>query len=182
MSTEDYTVVVVKTAERSELIFLVKNANGGIDISNAIRQFFLQFSGLIWHGHIWIENLKNAAKLPFLGLWKSSNNWTEAITPKKKNYLVCVLWSGGIIGTYIYKNDNGETVTVNSKRYGLMITDFSWPAKEQDLDIVWFQLDATCPTTRANTSLLREKFLSVLTMSNVHRDRAELRERPFLEE
>ena len=72
----------------------------------------------------------------------------------------CALWSEGVIGPYFFENDDGTTVTVNSERYGHMITDFFLPAiEEYDLENMWFQQDgATCHTTRANMALLQETF------------------------
>lgn len=72
----------------------------------------------------------------------------------------CALWSGGVIGPYFFENDKGETVTVNSERYGRMITEYFWPAiEDKDVDDMWFQQDgATCHTTRPNMAELRTKF------------------------
>ena len=48
----------------------------------------------------------------------------------------------GMIGPYIFENDDKMTVTVNSERYGLMITDFLLSAiEEYDLENRWFQQD-----------------------------------------
>jgi len=72
----------------------------------------------------------------------------------------CGFWSGGIIGPYFFRNEVGNTVTVNGERYRSMITNFLWPQLEEvDLHNIWFQQDgATCHTARATTELLREKF------------------------
>jgi len=71
----------------------------------------------------------------------------------------CALWSKGVIGPYFFEDANGQTVTVNSERYGRMIRDFFWPAiEDHDLDDMWFQDGATSHTTRPIMALLREKF------------------------
>jgi len=72
----------------------------------------------------------------------------------------CGFWSGEIIGPYFFRNEVGNTVTVNGERYRSMITNFLWPKLEEvDLYNIWFQQDgATCHTARATTELLREKF------------------------
>lgn len=72
----------------------------------------------------------------------------------------CGFWSGGIIGPYFFRNEAGNTVTVNGERYRSMITNFLWPKLEEvDLDNIWFQQDgATCHTATASIELLREKF------------------------
>ena len=50
-----------------------------------------------------------------------------------------------MIGPYFFKNDNGTTVTVNSKRYGHMIDIFLSAIEEYDLENMWFQQDGdTC--------------------------------------
>ena len=66
-----------------------------------------------------------------------------------------------MIGPYLFENDDGTTVTVNSERYGRMISDFFFfflnieGIEEYDLKNMWFQQDgATSHTTRANMALL----------------------------
>ena len=47
----------------------------------------------------------------------------------------CAFWSEGVIGPCLFENDYGTTITVNSERYGHMITDFFLPAiEEYDLE------------------------------------------------
>lgn len=72
----------------------------------------------------------------------------------------CALWSGGVIGPYFFKNDEGDTVTVNSERYNQMLTNYFWPAiEDMNLEHMWFQQDGTtCHTTRQNMAELRTKF------------------------
>ncbi|GFW96880.1 putative transposable element [Trichonephila clavipes] len=70
----------------------------------------------------------------------------------------CALWSGGIIGPYFFKNDEGHNVTVNGDRYRAMITNFFIPElNNHDVQELWFQQDgATCHTARATIDLLKD--------------------------
>lgn len=36
----------------------------------------------------------------------------------------CALWAERIIGTYIYKNEDGHNVAVNGERYRAMMSEF----------------------------------------------------------
>lgn len=52
----------------------------------------------------------------------------------------CGFWFGGIIGPYFFRNEAGDTVTVNGERYRSMIINFLWPQLEEVyLDNIWFQ-------------------------------------------
>ncbi|GFV12728.1 putative DD41D transposase [Trichonephila clavipes] len=70
----------------------------------------------------------------------------------------CVLWAGGIIGLYFFKNDEGHNVTVNGGRYRAMITNFLISElNNPDVQEMWFQQDgATCHTDRATIDLLKD--------------------------
>ncbi|GFS57852.1 uncharacterized protein TNCV_2909381 [Trichonephila clavipes] len=72
----------------------------------------------------------------------------------------CALWAGGIIGPYIFKNDEGHNVTVNGDRYRAMITNLFIPElNNHDVQELWFQQDgATCHTARATIDLLKDMF------------------------
>ena len=61
-----------------------------------------------------------------------------------------------------FKTDNGTTVTVNSERYGYIITELFLPAiEEYDLGNMWFQQDvAKESTTRANMAYCKRPFLA----------------------
>ena len=65
-----------------------------------------------------------------------------------------------MIGHYFLENDDGTTVTVNSKRYDHMITDFFFATNEKyDLKNILFQQDrVTYHTTRANMASLQQTF------------------------
>ncbi|GFV62020.1 uncharacterized protein TNCV_4108231 [Trichonephila clavipes] len=68
--------------------------------------------------------------------------------------------SGGIIGPYFFKNDEGHNVTVDGDRYRAMITNFFIPElNNHDVQELWFQQDgATCHTARATIDLLKDTF------------------------
>ncbi|GFV94906.1 transposase [Trichonephila clavipes] len=72
----------------------------------------------------------------------------------------CALWTGGIIGPYFFKNDEGHNVTVNGDRYRAMITNFFIPElNNHDVQELWFQQDgATCHTARTTIDLLEDTF------------------------
>ncbi|GFV57890.1 transposase [Trichonephila clavipes] len=72
----------------------------------------------------------------------------------------CALWTGGIIGPYFFKNNEGHNVTVNGDRYRAMITNFFIPElNNHDVQELWFQQDgATCHTARAPNDLLKDTF------------------------
>lgn len=95
-------------------------------------------------------------------IWGSENPHSIVEVPlhPQKVTVWCALWSGGVIGPYFFEDDQGATVTVNSERYGRMLTDFFWHEIEgMDLADKWFQQDgATSHTTRDNRALLQEKF------------------------
>ena len=99
-------------------------------------------------------------------IWGSKN--PQAIEERplhiEKVTVWCALWSEVVIGPYFSENNYETTVTVNSKRYGHMITDFfCLLLKSTTWRIWWFQQDgATCHTTRANITLFQETFLTIL--------------------
>ena len=107
------------------------------------------------------------------GIWGTENSQViEETLQSEKVAVWCALYSKSVIGPYFFgfysfaddnnifhsysferkprpyffENDEGTTVTVNSKRYGYMATDFFLPAiEEYDLENMWFQQDgATC--------------------------------------
>ena len=67
----------------------------------------------------------------------------------EKVTVLCILWSKRGIGLYFFENDDGTTVTVNSKYYGHMVTDLFLPAIEEY---------DTNHTTHVNITLLQETF------------------------
>ena len=95
-------------------------------------------------------------------LWSEENPQAYVQKPLHPDKITvwCSLWSGGVIGPYVFRNDEGENVTVNGERYRSMISNFLVP-QLQGIDIAdkWFQQDgATCHTARQTIELLRETF------------------------
>ncbi|GFX12323.1 putative DD41D transposase [Trichonephila clavipes] len=105
--------------------------------------------------HLWLNGYLNK---------QNCRIWSEAVpqvyveTPLHPEKLTvwCVLWAGGIIGPYFFKNDEGHNVTVNGDWYRTMITNFFIPElNNHDVQELWFQQDgATCHTARATIDLL----------------------------
>ncbi|GFW32633.1 uncharacterized protein TNCV_3678811 [Trichonephila clavipes] len=95
--------------------------------------------------------------------WGSEANpqvYVETLLHPEKLAVWCVLWAGGIIGPYFFKNDEGHNVTVNGNRYRAMITIFFIPElNNHDVQELGFQQDgATCHTARATIDLLKDTF------------------------
>ncbi|GFV41007.1 uncharacterized protein TNCV_2665981 [Trichonephila clavipes] len=84
----------------------------------------------------------------------------EAVGCTQKLTVCCVLWAGGIIGPYFFKNNEGHNVTVNGDRYRALITNVFIPElNSHDVQELWFQQDgATCHTARATIDLLKDTF------------------------
>jgi len=68
----------------------------------------------------------------------------------------CDFWSGGIIGSFFFENEQGAAVTVNGERYRAMLNEFLLPKfEEEDTDNMWFQQDgAPCHTANATIDFL----------------------------
>ena len=65
-----------------------------------------------------------------------------------------------IIGSFFFETPNGQTTTVNSERYGAILSEFFIPEFD-NMNLVnhFFQQDgATSHTTRVNMSILRDRF------------------------
>ena len=61
-------------------------------------------------------------------IWDSKNPQVIEERPLRpeKVTVCCALLFEDVIGPYFFKNDDRTTVTVNSERYGHMITDLFW--------------------------------------------------------
>ena len=83
-------------------------------------------------------------------IWCEENAHTFVQKPlhPKKITVWCALWAGGIIGPYVFRDDEGHNVTVIGDRYRAMINDFLVP-QLQGVEVadMWFRKDgATCHT------------------------------------
>ncbi|GFW38088.1 transposase [Trichonephila clavipes] len=107
--------------------------------------------------HFWLNGYVNKQNCR---IWREANPQVYVETPLHPEKLTvwCALWAGGIIGPYIFKNDEGHNVTVNGDRYKVMITNFFIPElNNHDVQEMWFQQDgATCHTARATIDLLKD--------------------------
>ncbi|GFV85667.1 uncharacterized protein TNCV_3436701 [Trichonephila clavipes] len=76
--------------------------------------------------HFWLNGYVNKQNCR---IWSKANPQVYVETPlhPKKLTVWCVLWAGGIIGTYFFKNDEGHNVTVNGDRYRALITNVFIP-------------------------------------------------------
>ncbi|GFU99119.1 transposable element Tc3 transposase [Trichonephila clavipes] len=109
--------------------------------------------------HFWLNGYVNKQKCR---IWSEANPQVYVETPLNPEKLTvwCALWAGGIIGPYLFKNDEGHNVTVNGDRYRAMIANFFIPElNNHDVQELWFQQDgATCHTARATIDLLKDTF------------------------
>ncbi|GFX88338.1 transposable element Tc3 transposase [Trichonephila clavipes] len=109
--------------------------------------------------HFWLNGY---VKKQNCHIWIEANPqvYVEIPLHPEKLTLCCVLWAGGIMGPYFFKNDEGYNVTVNGDRYRAMITNFFIPKlNNRDVQELWFQQDgATCHTARATIDLLKYTF------------------------
>ena len=59
----------------------------------------------------------------------------------------------------MFKNEQGEAVTVNGDRYRAMLNEFLFTKIEEDIGNIWFQQDgATCHTAEATLDVLQLVF------------------------
>ncbi|GFX42701.1 DUF4817 domain-containing protein [Trichonephila clavipes] len=109
--------------------------------------------------HFWLNGYVNKQNGR---IWSEANPQVYVETPLHLEKLTvwCALWTGGIIGPYFFKNDEGHNVTVNGDRYRAMINNFFIPElNNHDVQELWFQQDgATCHTARATIDLLKDTF------------------------
>jgi hypothetical protein len=109
--------------------------------------------------HFWLNGYVNKQNCR---IWSEDNPQAFVETPlhPQKITVWCALWAGGVIGPYVFKNDDGQNVTVNGERYRDMIRSFFVPQLAGiNLADMWFQQDgATCHTAHATIDLLKETF------------------------
>ena len=86
-------------------------------------------------------------------IWGTENLYAyiEKPTHPKRVSVWCRFWSRGIIVLFFFKNEQGETVTVNGDCYRIMLNEFLFTKiEEKDICNIWFQQDgATCHTAEA---------------------------------
>lgn len=107
--------------------------------------------------HFWLNGYVNKQNCR---IWGAENPRAIVETPLHPEKLTvwCALWAGGIIGPYVFRNADGQNITVNGERYRNMITNFFVPHLEGVAEM-WFQQDgATCHTARQTINLLQETF------------------------
>ncbi|GFX89030.1 mariner Mos1 transposase [Trichonephila clavipes] len=109
--------------------------------------------------HFWLNGYVNKQNCR---IWSETNPqvYVETQLHPEKLTVWCALWTGGIMGPYFFKNDEGHNVTVNGDPYRAMITNFFIPElNNHDVQELWFQQDgATCHTARATIDLLKDTF------------------------
>ncbi|GFX76475.1 putative transposase [Trichonephila clavipes] len=109
--------------------------------------------------HFWLNCYVNKLNCR---IWSEANPQVYVEKPLHPETLTvwCALWTGGIIGPYYFKNDEGHNVTVNGDRYSAMITNFfNSELNNHDVQELWFQQDGvTCHTARATIDLLKDTF------------------------
>ncbi|GFW91602.1 uncharacterized protein TNCV_4500211 [Trichonephila clavipes] len=91
--------------------------------------------------HFWLNGYVNKQNCR---IWSEANPQVYVETPLHPEKLTvwCALWTGGIIGPYFFKNDEGHNVTVNGDRYRAMITNFFiHEFNNHDVQELWFQQD-----------------------------------------
>ena len=107
---------------------LTKNA----DIGNKKSSFQMKL----------IFNLRGYINQQNCSIWGRENLSTQ---PKRVT-VWCGFWSGGIIGQFFIKYEQGVAVAVNGDRYRTMLSEFLFALKRR----IWFQQDgATCHTAEA---------------------------------
>ena len=84
--------------------------------------------------------------------------YIEKSTYSKRVTVWCGFWFRGIIGPFVFENEQIEAVTVNGDRYRAFWTNFCSQKLKiiiEDIDNIWFQLDgATCHTAEATLDVL----------------------------
>lgn len=117
--------------------------------------------------HFWLNGFVNKQNCRY---WSETNPQVVHERPLHplKITVWCGLWSGGIIGPYFFRNDAGQTVTVNGQRYNDLLRDFFIPKYDEiGDDDLYFQQDGAPPhISNDNMTLLRDKFGDSLISRN----------------
>ncbi|GFX75051.1 transposable element Tc3 transposase [Trichonephila clavipes] len=109
--------------------------------------------------HFWLNGYVNKQNCH---IWSEANPQVYVETPLHSETLTvwCALWAGGIIGLYLFKNDEGHNVTFNGDRYRAMITNFFIPElNTHGVQQLRFQENGTTyHTAGATIDLLKDTF------------------------
>ena len=92
--------------------------------------------------------------------WGNPHAYIEKPTHPKRVTVWCGFWWRGVIKTFFFENEQGETVTINGDRYRVMLNAFLLAKiEEKDIGNIWFQQDGTtCHTAKATLDVLRPVF------------------------
>ncbi|GJQ80436.1 hypothetical protein Trydic_g12334 [Trypoxylus dichotomus] len=98
-----------------------------------------------------------------------SNNNPQAIVETQLHpgtvFVWCAFWAAGIIGPYVFKNDDGQNVRIKDERYrgNFSVSQF----KSIGVSDTWSQqAGAACHTARYRITLLKETFNEQLISRN----------------
>ena len=89
--------------------------------------------------------------------------YMEKPTHTKRVTVWCGFWFRGIIGPFLFQNEQGEAVTVNGDRYRAFLLNEFLLIKSEEVDIgnIWLQQDgATCHTQPKPHSIFYALFWS----------------------
>ena len=86
--------------------------------------------------------------------------YIEKPTHPKQVTIWCGFWSSGIIGPFVFENEQRESVTANGNRYRIISNEFMFTKiEEEDIGNIWFQQDcSTCHTAEATLDVLLPVF------------------------
>ena len=92
-------------------------------------------------------------------IWGTENPhaYVEKPMHPKRVTVWCGFWSRGIIGPFLFENEQGEAVTVNGDCYRAIFNEFLFTKiEEEDIGNIWFQQGgATCHTAGGTIDVLR---------------------------
>ena len=91
---------------------------------------------------------------------KVPHAYIEKPTHPKRVTVWSGFWLRGLIGPFLFENEQGDAVTVNGDRYRAMMNEF-WlrTIEENDIGNIWFQQDSTaCHTGEATRDILGPVF------------------------
>ena len=125
-----------------------------------LRHYFLRFwqKKIIFsdESHFDIGGYVNKQNCRVLGI-ENPHAYIEKPTHPKRITVWCGFYSRGIIGPFVFENEQGEVVTVKGDRYRAMLNDFLFTKiQEEDIGKIWFKQDgAACHPAEATLDVLR---------------------------